>query len=189
MSEFEQGPTSPEFSVPLDLEAIGDRPTEHALEADADSRAALARRFAAVSIEHLTARLTVRIDSGDVLINGRIDAAVVRTCVVTLEPFIEHLNQPFRIRFRAGADLAPPSSDGDIALGADDEDIEPLDGETIDLGECVAQQVALALAPHPRKPDARIDESAFSDPRDANPFAALKALDVRKASRDDGAAG
>ncbi len=43
----------------------------------------------------------------------------------------------------------------------------------IDLGEALAEQLALALDPYPRKPGAKLPSEASDD--GANPFSALKA--------------
>ena len=50
---------------------------------------------------------------------------------------------------------------------------EPVGPQGIDLGEAVAQQLAIALDPYPRAPGAALPE----EPRAAGgPFAALKSL-------------
>ena len=41
----------------------------------------------------------------------------------------------------------------DIVLDGDDETVEPLEGGKIDIGEAVAQELALALDPFPRVPE------------------------------------
>ena len=51
-------------------------------------------------------------------------------------------------------------------------------GETVDLGEALAEQLALALDPYPRAPtaDTRIKEIGILSEEEAGPFGALAAL-------------
>jgi uncharacterized metal-binding protein YceD (DUF177 family) len=84
--------------------------------------------------------------------------------VVSLEEFETLTEERFRLRFvPAGreSDDDDPDSDDEIAYT----------GATIDLGEAAAEQLALALDPYPRKPDAVLPDAA-SEPLDL-PFAAL----------------
>ena len=57
----------------------------------------------------------------------------------------------------------------------DEPAFEPLIGDTIDIGEAVAQELSLALPEFPRLPDAVLDV-ADSVEADDGPFAALERL-------------
>lgn len=175
--------TPPEFSRLLPLERL-DREGSVELEivAEADERAALAARFGLPGIESLAARLRVRRTAiGEVVVTGTLKASPIYVCVVTVEPFVGSVEESFALRF------APPVAEEatDRSAGPEDEDPpEPLEGDALELGEPVAQQLALALDPHPRAPAAALDEEAAAaaarlageEASPARPFAVLERL-------------
>lgn len=71
-------------------------------------------------------------------------------------------------------------SGGEEEIELSDEDCDTLshDGGAIDLGEAVAQTLALAIDPFPRGPnaDAALRAAGVIGEEDAGPFAVLKAL-------------
>ena len=74
---------------------------------------------------------------------------------------------------------APTAAEIAIDIEADDAP-EPLVAGGVDVGEAVAERLALALDPYPRKPGASFDTPP-EEPGDAsesrpNPFAALEKL-------------
>lgn len=172
----------PEFSRVVEVERLGGEPIHMEIEADAEERAALARRFRLVAIGRLAARMTVRrVERRLIRVRGRLEADVTQTCVVTLEPVSEHVDEGFVAIF---GDLA---RDGEAALAAaleTEEDLpEPLPEGGIDVGETVAQHLALALDPYPRAPGAEVPDEYAAGPstaaggdRDGGPFGALGRL-------------
>lgn len=142
-----------EFSVPVRLEDIGDDGTICDIAADADERAALARRFGLVSLDRLDAHIELKwIEADDVLeLSGTLSADVVQTCVVTLDPVASTVEAPIELLFARDLDAA-----GDLI---DPEEAEPLEGNEIDVGEIAAEELSLSLDPYPRRPD--IDEKAL----------------------------
>ena len=139
-----------ELSRVFVLAELGDSGAVLEVSADADERAALARRFGVRAIDALSA--TLRLDlvrGGEVVrISGDIVADVVLSCVVTLEPVGVHIEEGFERSFAPGCDagasveVAPEGDDGP----------EPLDGDESDLGELVAEHLGLNLDPYPRRP-------------------------------------
>ncbi|MBM3559659.1 MAG: DUF177 domain-containing protein [Alphaproteobacteria bacterium] len=163
----------------LDREGV----VELEIVADPAECAALARRFGLAALVSLSAKLRLRRNTiGHVLVVGHVSAAPVYTCVVTVEPFTGAVEEDFSLRF------APPDGEepADRSAGPEDEDPpEPLAGDALELGEVVAQQLALALDPHPRSPKAKLDEAARNAAREDDgeragrsegPFAALERL-------------
>ena len=173
---------TPEFSRPVDIGDIGDDGVELDVEASADERRALAKRFDLQAIDLLTACIGVsRIDGGAAIPIIRIDvrfrADVVQTCVVTLESVAAHIED------RAVLDFMPPVGPNprQVAFSVDAGDPpEPLLGDWVDVGEVVAEHLALALDPYPRKPgavfDANRDRTERGDDRPGGPFAGLAKL-------------
>jgi uncharacterized metal-binding protein YceD (DUF177 family) len=122
---------------------------ELTLEATPEECRMLAQRFDLVAVERFAghARLDRRGEGEAVRLRGRLQAQVVQSCVVSLEDVRSTVDEAFECRFtRPGAGVPD-----DLAW---DQDIEPLEGPELDLGEIFAQQLALALDPYPRAADA-----------------------------------
>ena len=159
---------APEFSRPLPLGLVGPEGRREVLEADEAERAALARRFGIPAIERLRAELRLRPETdGAVRAEGRLDADIVQTCVVTLEPVAQRVEEEVALR------LLPPGQEprDDPDEGADEIATER---GVADLGEAVAEQLALALDPYPRAPGAALPAEASEAAE--HPMAALAKL-------------
>ena len=138
---------SPEFSRIINLEGVGESPRYIELTAEEEELRLLAVRFDQQSVGRLTARLVIAwLEPGKAFsISGRFEANVVQTCVISLEPIEVCLNEEVNLVFACGNEEL-----GDLVVL---EDAEPFDGETIDLGELVAEELSLALDPYPRRGD------------------------------------
>lgn len=162
----------PEFSRKLDCQTLGAGSERHDIEANADERAALARRFGVERLDTLSARLTVSaLGGGRVRLEGRLGARVVQNCVVTLAPVEASVEEDFIVLY--GPEASPdegPKIEVDLPL--DDQNWpEPMSDGVIDLGEAVAQHLSLALDPYPRAPGAEFESGR--EPEKNNPFKAL----------------
>ena len=107
---------------------------------------------------------------------GRVSATVGQTCVVTLEPVTNEIDEAVDLVF-APAAAAPPVAGhdgGEIETPAEDGP-EPLVGGRIDLGAIATEFLILGIDPYPRRPDAVFQPPAAGDDS-AHPFAALGAL-------------
>lgn len=172
----------PEFSRRLAVAAVGVRGRLERLSANPEERAALARRLDLMALERLAGEVVVTPFKRDgVVLRGTGQAAVVQRCVVSLEPVAQTVDFTFERRFEPGAP-DPNMFDGDLEAllnGEDPPDPVPEDG-VIDLGEVLAEELALALDPYPRRPDAEIPAQwqergeAPPEPARPNPFRVLK---------------
>ena len=163
--------STPEFSRPLDLREIGDKPVE--LEATAQERAALARRFGIVAIERLMATLTLEPVGETIEAHGRLAAAIVQSCAVSGEDLPVAIDEPVAIRFVPET----PVEAVELELASEDLDEVPYSGGSLDLGEAVAQSLALAIDPYATGPEAeRVRKEVLADEAASGPFAALAAL-------------
>lgn len=206
--DSDQKPAPLPLSRPLKVTAIPIEGLDVVIEANEGERAALATENGLVAVANLLARLHVsRSGSQGAEVSGQLKAKVVQTCVLTLEDFEAAVEEPVHMRFTppAGPSLAfpgarrPTKSDqtdkrGRKILPHEEEtgahhivDIDadapdPLIGGEIDLGAVVCEFLALGLDPYPRKPGAVFAEPEKPDP-DANPFAALRQIDVKKRDR------
>lgn len=175
---------TPEFTHSVSVDGVGRNWSDYKLAASADERAALAKRFELISLDKLegTVRLRRGRDGETIDMLATLDAEAVQACIVSLAPVPAKVREDFELTF-----LSYPKGEE-----PDDHDLEapePIDGGKIDLGEVLAQQLALALDPFPRAENAEIPEDYRGDPNavDAlpaeeerpNPFAALEVLKKR----------
>jgi uncharacterized metal-binding protein YceD (DUF177 family) len=162
----------PEFSRPIDLRQVLDKPV--AIEANEEERAALARRFALVRIDRLEAEARLEADGEAVNATGRLRAAVVQSCAISGEDLPVAIDEPLALRFVP----EQPVAEEEIELDESALDEIPFRGTAFDLGEAVAQSLALAIDPYVVGPNAeRVrKEAGLLDEAAAGPFAALAAL-------------
>ena len=170
-----------EFSRCLALDRLASGTVVEELAASSAELEALAERFELAGLDSLSARVSVRRPGNGPLvrIEGRFVAEVVQTCVVTLEAVHNRVDESFVQLFT----LEAGDADREVVVSAEDEDApEPLTGETLDLGEAVAEQLSLALDPYPRAPGASFEGATFGradkveEDEAANPFAVLREL-------------
>jgi uncharacterized metal-binding protein YceD (DUF177 family) len=165
----------PEFSRVVDQAALAALPVRRTIKATEAERETLARRFGLLALPALGAELTLSATAaGQVRVDGHLSAQVVQACVVTLEPVPAEIDETFTLFYAEAAEPAGHSVD----LPLDDAAWpEPIVDGTIDIGEAVAQQLAVALEPYPRAPGATLDGHYGTDgepgPARANPFAEL----------------
>lgn len=171
-----------EWQVVVQLAKLSPRPQDYRLTAPAAARAALATRFGLESIDRLEAQVSVARTGAGARATGRLVADVLQSCVVSREPVPAHVEEALDLRFE------PLESEcEEIELEADALDMMPVEGDAIDLGEALAQALAVALDPYPRaapevlanvrglllsEEEAAAQEAAAKAA--ANPFAALK---------------
>lgn len=162
---------TPEFSRIVALARIPEAGREERLEAQPAECAALARRFAIPAVNRLRAVLRLRPEPGGaVLAEGRMEAEVVQDCVVTLDPVVQAVEEAVALR------ILPPGA----AFSEDPEGPDEIaaEGDAVDLGEALAEQLALALDPYPRAPGAALpgEEAGEAEAPPAGPFASLASL-------------
>lgn len=167
-----------EFSRMIDLRRIGGAPLH--LVASEDERAALARRFGLESIARLEATVTLLAEGDVVNAKGRLDAAWVQACAISGEDLPQRASEAVALRFVPEQDIA--ASEEEIELSAADCDEIGYRGHTFDLGEALAQTMALAIDPFAVGPDAdRARQAAGIVSEGASgPFAALAGLKIAK---------
>jgi uncharacterized metal-binding protein YceD (DUF177 family) len=171
-----------EWRVVVQLAKLSPRPQDYPLVAPDEARAALAARFGLESIDRLEGALSVVRAGAGARASGRLVAEVVQSCVVSGEPVPAHVEEALELTFE------PIVETGDeVELDPHALDVMPVEGDAIDLGEALAQALAVALDPYPRaspevlararrlllsEEEAEAEEAAAKAA--ANPFAALK---------------
>ncbi len=146
---------APEFSRVVPVESLEDGETVIDIEADADERAALARRFGLLALDSLTAKVGLTpVDVGLVRVHGALAAKVTQACVVTLKSVTTRVEGSFERLY--GADT-PEEEAGLITDTDTEESPQPFTHGAVDVGEAVAEQLALELDHFPRAPEAAFD--------------------------------
>ena len=168
----------PPFSLTVAVRDIGRRGRTVKLATDADQRAALAEALGVAAIERLGGEFELEMVSGSsVHLRGRFEADVVQTCVVSLEPVQQHIEESVSVTLMPleTTDRRPNASV--LVDPMDEEDRDTYSNGRIDLGVIVSEQLALLLDPYPRAPGVEFEaaENAEAEKPDS-PFAALERL-------------
>jgi len=179
--EHGHAPVRAEFSRPARLGQVTEKGLRLTVEAKAEERAALMRRFDLLALDKLEAELEVRrLERGDLYeVTGRFSADLAQECVVTTDPVPLKPSESFTMLFTTDPAVADAAG---IDVDAEAEDPpELIEGDAIDLGEAVVQQMAMALDPYPRAPDAPAvaaeqGTEGEGDEDRPNPFAVLSRL-------------
>ena len=163
------------FAHHLRLDQIRDGERIDLMAHEAELRS-VAKRLGLSSIDRLEAHVTLS-KTGDVVrAEGRLVAAIEQACVVTGDPIMTHVDEPFELLFAPEPQASGP--DEEVELGESDCDVVFYDGAAIDLGGAVADTLALSVDPYPRSAaaDAALKEAGVLTEEQASPFAALAAL-------------
>jgi hypothetical protein len=170
------------WHVPLAVDDVAEAGRHIDLVADQDVRAAVARVASLRELPRLEATFDVtRSGAAGLHVVGHVSATVGQTCVVTLEPLVNEIDEDIDLLF---APLPPVERTADDDDDEEDDsrkpernwkDPEPLIDGGVDLGALATEFLLLGLDPYPRKPGA-----VFEPPKDLKhdpgPFAALAKL-------------
>ncbi|SFG35070.1 Uncharacterized ACR, COG1399 [Novosphingobium sp. CF614] len=171
--------STPEFSRPFDVRQVEGKAPH--LEAGEAERAALAKRFGLVRIDRLAADLELHRKDRIVEARGTLTADFIQSCAVSAEDLPVSIVEDLYFRF---VPQSTAYADGEeVEIDAGDCDEIEYAGTHFDLGEAVAQSLALAIDPFLTGPDADAARAAagIGTPEDQGPFAALKQLKDKQA--------
>lgn len=172
------------WQVPVAVDDVAEEGQHFDLAAGADTRAAVARIASLRYLPRLEAEFDVtRHGHGGLRVAGRVSATVGQSCVVTLEPLANEVNEDVDLVFLPVA--AEPADDQAGAREPGLGEAEPLRGGSIDLGALATEFLILGLDPYPRKPGAIFQPPAEAEP-DEGPFAALAALKKGQSGGQEG---
>lgn len=168
-----------EFSFVLPVDTIGKARKNLRVVANEAARGALARRFDLIAIDRFVADVTVgRIDdSALIAVSGSFAADIVQACVVSHAPVATSIRATISER------LGPPiDGEAEAVFEIDDEDPPaPFCDGSIELGELLAQCLAISIDPYPRAAGAVLESAAGGEewragPQGRCPFEALAIL-------------
>ncbi|MDE1159093.1 MAG: DUF177 domain-containing protein [Neorhizobium sp.] len=173
----------PPFSYPVKVAHISANAVSVRVEADPRELKGLAVLWDVLEVKLLKADLQIaRWKKDGVRIRGRVQAALVQECVLTMEPVESTIDEPIeQIFVPEGSKLARivTNEQAEMVLDPEGPDLpEQFTGDTIDAGAIVAEFAALAIDPYPRKAGVEFADHIETSPDEPsgrpNPFAALK---------------
>jgi uncharacterized metal-binding protein YceD (DUF177 family) len=163
--------TEAEFSREIDVRQAQGRAVT--LSASPDECIALARRFEIVRVDRLEAEVRLTREADVVIAEGTLAADIVQSCAVSAEDLPVTVREPMTLRFVPASELNV--FDEEIEIDAAECDEIPYSGTRIDLGEAIAQSLALAIDPFLTGPEAEAARMRLRDEGDS-PFAVLKGM-------------
>jgi uncharacterized metal-binding protein YceD (DUF177 family) len=169
---------APEWSVPVAVADVPRLAFPMDVAADRDARTALAQRFDLLSLDRLHATLTILPKATGFLVSGTCTAQLSQACIATGDAVPAKIKEPISILFMPETQQEEQGNDAEIGLDHADLDVVTFDGGQIDLGEAVAQSLALALNPYPRSAgaDAFLKAQGVLQEEEAGAFGALAGL-------------
>lgn len=164
-----------EFSRRIEVARIPKLGSHEKLSADAKECQALAKRLQIPALHSLNAELKTKPwRGGGLKVSGELKADLDQESVVSLEVFrstVVYEIERYFLNVPANAEIES------------DADIDPIENGVIDLGEVVAETLALELDPYPRKPGEAFESVVLDaddvEPEKPNPFNVLK-MEPRK---------
>lgn len=164
------------WTYPVTVARLPEDGERFELAPDEAARAALARRAGVSAVPTLVAKLRVRPDhGGGALVEGSLRATVTQSCVVSLEPFDNPIEEEIYLRFAPAEAIDQPTDE--LVQLSDEDPPEPMVDGMIDLAEVVGEFLTLAIDPYPRKPGTTFTQPQADAPAaDASPFAVLEKL-------------
>jgi uncharacterized metal-binding protein YceD (DUF177 family) len=171
----------PSISRPVELASIRTAPQFQRIELDDGERKALAEALGYVEIVALVAEIVLSRDPDhEICLDGRLTAEVVQTCVVSLEPVRQNIDEPIQARYVEEESAAKRPLPVDLPLTEDDPP-DVVSGPVLDLGPIVVEHFLLAVDPYPRAPGAEApgNPAAAVPDKVESPFAVLAPLAER----------
>jgi uncharacterized metal-binding protein YceD (DUF177 family) len=172
--------TNTPWSVPVHVNDIPETGLHMEIEAAEAARAEVAELAGLRNLPRFSAVFDLTRQGAGVEVRGQVSAQVGQTCVVTLEPIENAVQEVVDLKFApvsADAAQSEPKSAKSARKRSrgGDELPEPLDDDTLDLGALAVEFLILGIDPYPRKPGAQF-ASPTAEVAGEHPFAALQSL-------------
>ena len=178
----------PELSRIVDINLLEEGENIITIEASSEERVELAHRLGIQEIDRLTAQLQLDVDKKQTQIHlfGELHADITQKCVITLEPVQSQIESSFERNFNESSDFQEEPIEINLSTLAKEEPPEPIQSGKLDIGEVVAEQLALEIDPFPRAPGAKFagfssdsvdrTQANEAEARATGPFSALARL-------------
>jgi hypothetical protein len=170
------------WSVPVSVAQIPETGLHRDIEAGPAARGAMAEVADLREILSASASLDMTPKGGGRFhVAGRVRARVGQTCVVTLDPIENDIDEEIDLIFAPPEQIPELSDLVDESAESGDEipdPPEPIVNGVIDLGRLATDALFLGIDPYPRRPDAVFEPPLVAEDPEDHPFAALKALQL-----------
>jgi hypothetical protein len=163
------------WRVPVHLENIPESGMHLELDADDEVRSRLAAIAGLLGVTRLHASVDLTRHGEGLRASGRVGAKIGQTCVVSLEPLENTVDEAFDVLFLPPELIVDPSAvPGPLVEEVDDTRETLVDG-IADIGAVAAEFFLLGIDRHPRKPGA-VFAPPVEDRAADSPFAVLAGL-------------
>ena len=170
------------FSFAVHVHEIPASGMDLMLVADEAERDEIAEMLAIPAVSSLQADIRLeRAEGQAVRLRGTLKGDVVQTCIVTLDPVDQHVEESLDVMFLP--ETPGESNDGrTVQLDPlEDDDFEIFRDGRIELAAYLTEHLALGLDPYPRRPDTDFPAHIEDDTSDkVSPFESLKQLKDNK---------
>lgn len=157
------------WTMPVSVTDVPDSGLHIDLHAPPSVRAEIAKLADLRDLPEFSATFDLTRKGSGIHVGGRVQAKVEQTCVVSLEPIENDVEEAVDLLF------APDPT----AVGAGDADPpEPLVNGVIDLGAVATEFLLLGIDPYPRKPGVEF-AAPKAEAGGEHPFASLESLKKR----------
>lgn len=168
------------WSFPILVSQLPEAGLHQVLEATPDQRSMIAAVAGVNAVLQAVATLEVTPEiEGRINVSGKVRARVEQTCVVSLDPFENDLEETVTAVFAPLSQIPANAKSVQKEQGEDAEIAdppEPIVNGAIDLGQLAMEFLLLGIDPYPRKPGVAFTALEAAEDPDEHPFAALKAL-------------
>lgn len=163
------------WSAIVRLDEVPETGKHVAFEASESVRNAVAKTADVDGIDSLSATFDLTRRGRDGLrAVGHVTATVRQTCVVTLEPLANAVNEAIDVTFAPPSQAVEAGDDTEIEVPSEDTP-EPLVNGAVDLGALATEFLILGIDPYPRKAGVAFEPPAREEAGE-HPFAALATL-------------
>lgn len=179
------GPENEIVSRWVDVSALGPNGKDFEITFDEAAMKVLIERLDVLAMKNIRAFGRVWPMDKGVYVDFQLTGRVEQACVVTLEPVGTDVDERVSLHYTpATSERAEPSV---IDIDEEDDPPEVLVGDRVDVGAAMAEHLALALDPWPRKADAEVP-AALGEENEArqNPFAVLSQLKTEMKDKGSG---
>ena len=172
-----------DLSLTLPAAEVSREVAKYTLKATDSQLKDLETRFSVVSIEAIEASVKVYTREGPgIMVEGSVKAQLVQSCITTLKDVPETIDTPLTLLL-VDSETANRMDEDESFMANEEPEYDALEGDTVDIGEIVAQTVAISLNPYPRAEGATLSSGknkniSVNEPEleKKNPFAILQKL-------------
>lgn len=172
------------IKYPINVRSLPVKGLRVQIEADENERKLLAENHGLLGVESFRGDLHVSPwKKRGVRVKGKLIAAIIQRCVITLEPLSEHIDENVESVFLPDdshlVKYERTDETGEVFVDAEGPDTpEVFYGDEIDLGAFLEEFFELSINPYPRKSgvETKLDFEEKSNDDKQSPFSVLKQL-------------